>query len=81
MPPQVEPLILDTLARLESEGFTQSAIEAAVNTIEFSLRCVCVWGGGGGHWYGSWGYVWRCAAVWWCIEGWSLLWTHQVAEL
>ena len=36
--PQVEPLILETLARLESEGFTQSAIEAAVNTIEFSLR-------------------------------------------
>ena len=36
--PKVEALILDTLARLEKEGFTQSAVEAAVNTIEFSLR-------------------------------------------
>lgn len=35
---KVEALILDTLARLETEGFTQSAVEAAVNTIEFSLR-------------------------------------------
>lgn len=37
--PKVEKLILDTLRRLEHEGFTQSSIEAAVNTIEFSLRC------------------------------------------
>lgn len=35
---QVEQLILSELERLEKEGFTQSAIEAAVNTIEFSLR-------------------------------------------
>ena len=37
--PKVEALILDTLAQLEKEGFTQTAVEAAVNTIEFSLRC------------------------------------------
>lgn len=36
--PKVEQLILSELERLEKEGFTQSAIEAAVNTIEFSLR-------------------------------------------
>ncbi|GAB4815027.1 hypothetical protein N2152v2_002073 [Parachlorella kessleri] len=35
---KVEQLILDTLARLEKEGFTQTAVEAAINTIEFSLR-------------------------------------------
>jgi Zn-dependent M16 (insulinase) family peptidase len=35
---KVEQLILSELERLEKEGFTQSAIEAAVNTIEFSLR-------------------------------------------
>ncbi|KAL4419293.1 hypothetical protein ABPG77_008343 [Micractinium sp. CCAP 211/92] len=35
---KVEALITETLERLEKEGFTQSAIEAAVNTIEFSLR-------------------------------------------
>ncbi|PSC73335.1 presequence protease chloroplastic mitochondrial-like [Micractinium conductrix] len=35
---KVESLILDTLVRLEMEGFSQSAVEAAVNTIEFSLR-------------------------------------------
>lgn len=29
---------METLERLEKEGFTQSAVEAAVNTIEFSLR-------------------------------------------
>lgn len=34
----MEALITETLERLEKEGFTQSAIEAAVNTIEFSLR-------------------------------------------
>ncbi len=35
---KVEGLVLETLARLEKEGFTASAIEAAINTIEFSLR-------------------------------------------
>ncbi len=35
---KVEELILSTLKQLESEGFSQSAVEAAVNTIEFSLR-------------------------------------------
>lgn len=35
---QVESLVMDTLARLEKEGFTSTAIEAAINTIEFSLR-------------------------------------------
>ncbi|EFN52070.1 hypothetical protein CHLNCDRAFT_139318 [Chlorella variabilis] len=35
---KVEALILDTLEQLEKEGFSQSAVEAAVNTIEFSLR-------------------------------------------
>lgn len=35
---KVEALILQTLERLETEGFSQSAIEAAVNTTEFSLR-------------------------------------------
>lgn len=35
---KVEALIMETLQRLEGEGFTQSAVEAAVNTIEFSLR-------------------------------------------
>lgn len=35
---KVEALIMETLERLEKEGFTQSAVEAAVNTIEFSLR-------------------------------------------
>lgn len=29
---------METLERMEKEGFTQSAVEAAVNTIEFSLR-------------------------------------------
>jgi Zn-dependent M16 (insulinase) family peptidase len=36
---KVEALILETMERLEKEGFTQTAVEAAVNTIEFSLRC------------------------------------------
>lgn len=34
----VEALVLSTLERLEKEGFSSSAVEAAVNTIEFSLR-------------------------------------------
>lgn len=34
----VEKLILDKLAELAATGFTAGAIEAAVNTIEFSLR-------------------------------------------
>lgn len=34
----VEKLILDKLAELAETGFTPGAIEAAVNTIEFSLR-------------------------------------------
>lgn len=34
----VEALILDTLASLARDGFPESAVEAAVNTIEFSLR-------------------------------------------
>jgi presequence protease len=36
--PKVEALIMDELRRLASEGFPSSAVEAAVNTIEFSLR-------------------------------------------
>ncbi|KAL4856502.1 Presequence protease 1 [Chlorella vulgaris] len=36
--PKVEALILETLERLEKEGFSSTAVEAAVNTIEFSLR-------------------------------------------
>lgn len=35
---KVEALIIDTLKQLKTQGFSQSAIEAAVNTIEFSLR-------------------------------------------
>jgi len=35
---KVQALVLDKLAELESEGFSASAVEAAVNTIEFSLR-------------------------------------------
>ena len=35
---QVEALITAELTRLGQEGFSASAIEAAVNTIEFSLR-------------------------------------------
>lgn len=34
----VEKLVLDTLTKLANEGFPPSAVEAAVNTIEFSLR-------------------------------------------
>lgn len=35
---KVVDLVVSTLERLEKEGFTPGAIEAAVNTIEFSLR-------------------------------------------
>jgi Zn-dependent M16 (insulinase) family peptidase len=35
---KVEKLIIETLQRLEKEGFAASAVEAAINTIEFSLR-------------------------------------------
>lgn len=34
----VEKLILDKLAELAQSGFSEGAIEAAINTIEFSLR-------------------------------------------
>ncbi len=36
--PQVEALILQTLSRLSAEGFEPEMVEAALNTIEFSLR-------------------------------------------
>lgn len=36
--PKVEALVLGELQRLEKEGFSATAVEAAVNTIEFSLR-------------------------------------------
>ena len=35
---KVEELVMSELQRLAAEGFTQSSIEAAINTIEFSLR-------------------------------------------
>ena len=35
---QVENLITTELQRLADEGFSSTAIEAAINTIEFSLR-------------------------------------------
>ncbi|MFN2137352.1 MAG: insulinase family protein, partial [Candidatus Promineifilaceae bacterium] len=35
---KIEPLILDTLDRLAKEGFEPEMVEAALNTIEFSLR-------------------------------------------
>jgi presequence protease len=35
---KVQALVLDKLAELEKEGFSASAVEAAINTIEFSLR-------------------------------------------
>ncbi|CAG9466039.1 unnamed protein product [Pedinophyceae sp. YPF-701] len=35
---KVQALVLETLERLEKEGFPASSMEAAVNTIEFSLR-------------------------------------------
>lgn len=34
----VEKLVLDTLARVEREGFSPGAMEAALNTAEFALR-------------------------------------------
>ncbi len=35
---KVEPLMLETLTRLASEGFDKDAVEAAINSTEFSLR-------------------------------------------
>ncbi len=35
---KVETLILDTLQRLATEGFTRETIEASMNTVEFRLR-------------------------------------------
>ncbi|MGD9738907.1 MAG: insulinase family protein [Bauldia sp.] len=35
---KVEPLVLDTLARLAREGLAASTVEAAFNTLEFRLR-------------------------------------------
>jgi presequence protease len=35
---KVEPLIINALKQLKVEGFSKSATEAAINTIEFSLR-------------------------------------------
>jgi Zn-dependent M16 (insulinase) family peptidase len=35
---KVEPLVMDTLKQLRKDGFDPEAVEAAVNTIEFSLR-------------------------------------------
>ncbi|GMH34188.1 hypothetical protein BSKO_02022 [Bryopsis sp. KO-2023] len=35
---KVEKVIIDELKRLRKEGFAESAVEAAINTIEFSLR-------------------------------------------
>ena len=34
----MEQLVLEELHRIRKEGFTQSAIDAAINTTEFSLR-------------------------------------------
>jgi Zn-dependent M16 (insulinase) family peptidase len=36
--PKVEKLIEDTIASIAKDGFTQAAIDASVNTIEFSMR-------------------------------------------
>lgn len=36
--PKVEELITETLKKLADEGFTDAAVEASINTIEFSLR-------------------------------------------
>jgi presequence protease len=36
--PKVEKLIHDTIAQIAEEGFTKEAIEASINSIEFSLR-------------------------------------------
>jgi hypothetical protein len=35
---QVEQLVLEELHRIRKEGFSQSAIDAAINTTEFNLR-------------------------------------------
>ena len=35
---KVEPLVLATLEKMAEEGFSEGQIEAAINTIEFSLR-------------------------------------------
>ena len=35
---QVEQLIVDEITRLSQTGFSSTAIEAAVNSIEFSLK-------------------------------------------
>lgn len=35
---QVEQLVLEEMHRIRKEGFSQSAIDAAINTTEFSLR-------------------------------------------
>ena len=43
-------MILTHLERLANEGFTDTAIEAAINTIEFSLRENNT---GGGAWSGE----------------------------
>lgn len=36
--PKVEKLIYDTMEKIATEGFTDDAIEASINSIEFSLR-------------------------------------------
>lgn len=36
---EVFDLVLTTLEGLQGSGFNASAIEAAINSIEFSLRC------------------------------------------
>ncbi|CAI7884568.1 unnamed protein product, partial [Closterium sp. NIES-54] len=36
--PKVEQLVLEVLEELERDGFTEPAVEAAVNTVEFALR-------------------------------------------
>lgn len=35
---KVEELVMDTLKKLAEEGFNNEAVEASMNTIEFSLR-------------------------------------------
>ncbi|CAI5464186.1 unnamed protein product [Closterium sp. Yama58-4] len=36
--PKVEQLVMEVLQELERDGFTEPAVEAAVNTVEFALR-------------------------------------------
>ncbi|CAI5508537.1 unnamed protein product [Closterium sp. Naga37s-1] len=36
--PKVEQLVMEVLEELERDGFTEPAVEAAVNTVEFALR-------------------------------------------